>query len=78
MITVGIDHGTSGITTCIKDNDKKIIFKLKRTELKEKSYLEELEKHISLEDIDLIALTYSMGDGINKILPIEKVKIEEF
>jgi len=74
MITVGIDHGTSGITTCIKDNDKKIIFKLKRTELKEKSYLEELKKHIPLENIDLIALTYSMGDGINKILPIEKVK----
>ncbi|CAB3287693.1 conserved protein of unknown function [Methanocaldococcus lauensis] len=74
MITVGIDHGTSGITTCIKNNHKKIIFKLKRSELKEKSYLDELKKHVSLEDIDLIALTYSMGDGINKILPIEKVK----
>jgi len=74
MITVGIDHGTSGITTCIKYNGKKTIFKLKRTELKEKSYLEELKKYIPLENIDLIALTYSMGDGINKILPIEKVK----
>ncbi len=74
MITVGIDHGTSGITTCIKNNKKKIIFKLKRSELINKSYLEELKKHVNIDDIDLLVLTYSMGDGIDRILPIEKVK----
>ena len=76
MITIGIDHGTSGIKVCIKNNDKTtpIYFKMSRTELKDKSFLEELNKHINLNDIDLIALCYSMGDGINKILPIEKVE----
>jgi putative methanogenesis marker protein 12 len=74
MITVGIDHGTSGITTCIKEKNGQIIFKLRRTELKNKSYIEELKKHVNLGDIDLMAVTYSMGDGINKILPIEKVE----
>ncbi|ADG13374.1 methanogenesis marker protein 12 [Methanocaldococcus infernus ME] len=74
MITIGIDHGTSGIVTCIRENGKNRIFKLRRKELLKKSYLEELKKHVDLEKIDLIALTYSMGDGINKIMPIEKVK----
>ncbi|WP_423792704.1 methanogenesis marker 12 protein [Methanocaldococcus indicus] len=74
MITVGIDHGTSGIVVCIKENKNYTIFKLKRTELLKKSFLEELKNYVSLGDIDLIALTYSMGDGINKILPIERVK----
>ncbi|ENN96098.1 hypothetical protein J422_04503 [Methanocaldococcus villosus KIN24-T80] len=74
MITVGIDHGTSGITTCIKEGSKKIIFKLKRSEVKERSYLEELKRYVDLDKIDMITLTYSMGDGINKILPIDKVK----
>ncbi|WP_457611749.1 methanogenesis marker 12 protein [Methanocaldococcus sp.] len=74
MITIGIDHGTSGIVTCVKDGNKKTIFKIKRKEILKKSYLEELKKYINLEDVDLIALTYSMGDGIDKIKPIERVK----
>jgi len=74
MITVGIDHGTSGITACIREENNNTIFKMRRTELKNKSFLSELSNHVDLKDIDLIGVCYSMGDGINKILPIEKVE----
>ncbi|MBW9220913.1 methanogenesis marker 12 protein [Methanothermococcus sp. SCGC AD-155-M21] len=74
MITIGIDHGTSGIKVCIRRDGKNTFFTLSRNELKKRSFLEELNKYVNLEEIDLISVCYSMGDGINKILPIEKVK----
>ncbi|WP_292459998.1 methanogenesis marker 12 protein [Methanothermococcus sp.] len=74
MITVGIDHGTSGIKACIRENNKNTFFTMARTELKNKSFLEELKNYVALSDIDLISVCYSMGDGINKIFPIDKVK----
>jgi len=75
MIVIGIDHGTSGITTCIRENGQiKSIFKIRRTEFAEKSFLEELKKHVNLSDIDLIGVCYSMGDGISKITDISKVE----
>lgn len=74
MITIGIDHGTSGIKVCIRRDGKNTFFTLSRNELKKRSFLEELNKYVNLEEIDLTSVCYSMGDGINKILPIEKVK----
>ena len=78
MVFVGIDHGTTGISFCIMDKNEKIldIFKIGREETKngEVSSVEELKKRINLEDIDLMAMTYAMGDGINTILPLSKVK----
>ncbi len=52
------------------------VFKIGREESKagKVSAVEELAKRIDLNSIKLIAITYAMGDGINKILPIEKVK----
>ncbi|MCS3901242.1 methanogenesis marker 12 protein [Methanococcus voltae] len=76
MVFVGIDHGTSGITTCILyNNGKKTFFKLKRTEIKSKSksYIEELKKYVNIKEIKLMGVCYSMGDGINKITNINKV-----
>ncbi|MCS3922792.1 putative methanogenesis marker protein 12 [Methanococcus voltae PS] len=76
MAFVGIDHGTSGVTTCIEyNNGEKKFFKLKRTELKSKSksYIEELKKYVDLNEIKLMGVCYSMGDGINKITDIQKV-----
>ncbi|ABR55443.1 conserved hypothetical protein [Methanococcus vannielii SB] len=75
MIVVGIDHGTSGITSCIMENGLiKSIFKIRRTEFEKLSFLDELKKHINLSEIDLIGVCYSMGDGINKITDISRVK----
>jgi len=73
-----MDHGTTGISFGIMSNDGKPIesFKIDREDSKagKVSAIEELSKRVSLDDIKLMAITYGMGDGINSILPINKVK----
>ena len=59
------------------DNEEIIdIFKIGREQSKkgEVSPVEELSKRVDLDSVKLMAITYSMGDGINKISPIDKVK----
>lgn len=70
--TLGIDHGTQAVRFCILP--EKIFFEISRRSAKRASVLAEIEKRVALERIGIVGLTYSMGDGINKILPIEKVK----
>lgn len=73
-----MDHGTTGISFCIMSNDGEIIdiFKIGREESKQGkvSAIFELSKRIDLNSIDLMAVTYAMGDGINKIQNISQVK----
>lgn len=75
---IGMDHGTTGISFCIMSNDGEVldVFKIGREESKQGkvSAVEELSKRVDLNDVDLMAITYAMGDGINKILPIDKVE----
>ena len=69
-----MDHGTTGISFCIMNDREEIIdiFKIKRNS--DVSAIFELEKRCDLSEVKLMALTYSMGDGINKICPIANVK----
>lgn len=75
MVFVGMDHGTTGVSFSIL-SEKPTHFKIGRDELSEGniSAIEELTKRVDLKSIDLMAITYAMGDGINAIMPIEKVK----
>ncbi len=75
MVFVGMDHGTTGISFTIL-NEEMIHFKIGREELSTQkvSALEELSKRVDVDDIKLMAITYAMGDGINAITPINKVK----
>lgn len=78
MVFIGVDHGTTGISFGIISDEGKPIdfFKLGREECKSRkvSAIEELSKRIDIGDIKLLAMTYGMGDGINKIQDISKVK----
>ncbi|WP_296888972.1 methanogenesis marker 12 protein [uncultured Methanobrevibacter sp.] len=78
MVFIGMDHGTTGISFCLMDDDENIldIFKIGREDSKsgKVSAIEELSKRCDLDSVKLMAITYSMGDGINKILPADKVK----
>ena len=78
LVFVGMDHGTTGISFGIMTDDGKPVesFKIDREDSKagRVSAIEELSKRVSLDEIKLMAITYGMGDGINSILPIEKVK----
>ena len=77
MVFIGMDHGTTGISFCIMSSQGQVIdiFKIGREESKQgkKSAIKELAKRIDLNSIDLMAVTYAMGDGINKIQDINKV-----
>ena len=78
MVFIGMDHGTTGISFCIMSDDGDVIevFKIGREESKKGlvSATEELAKRVDFKDVKLMAITYAMGDGINKILPADKVE----
>ena len=78
MVFIGMDHGTTGISFCIMAQDGEIIdiFKIDREDSKsgKVSAIEELSKRVDLDSVKLMAITYAMGDGFNKILPIDKVE----
>lgn len=74
MVFVGMDHGTTGVSFTILD-DNPVHFKIGRDELSsgDVSAIDELSQRIELESIQLMAITYAMGDGISKITPLDKV-----
>lgn len=75
MVFVGMDHGTTGVSFTVLQ-DKILHFKIGRDELStgDVSALEELSHRVELNSIQLMAITYAMGDGISKITPLDKVK----
>lgn len=78
MVFIGMDHGTTGISFGILDSDGQVleVFKISREDSKagRVSAIEEISKRIDLDDIELMVITYAMGDGFDKILPIDKVE----
>lgn len=75
MVFVGMDHGTTGVSFTIL-NDNPVNFKIGREELSagKISAMEELSKRVDPESIKLMAITYAMGDGITSITPLENVQ----
>ena len=75
MVFVGMDHGTTGISFTIL-SEEMVHFKIGREELSTKkvSAIDELSKRVNISDIELMAITYAMGDGISAITPLKMVK----
>ncbi|GBE57035.1 MAG TPA: methanogenesis marker 12 protein [Euryarchaeota archaeon] len=71
--TLGVDHGTRGIRFCLLDGLDTRFFEVSRNEVEVTSITGLLEKQGFL-DVDLIGLTYSMADAINRITNIDRVK----
>lgn len=69
-----MDHGTTGVSFTII-NGEKTHFKISREDCSagEVSAIEELSKRVELDSIQLMAITYAMGDAVNTIRPIDKV-----
>lgn len=81
MIYVGVDHGTTAMRfTALSEGKKEYInLEIPRTNaaaMSGEQIIAALEKkfRVSREDIGLIALTYSMGDGITAIEDIHTVQ----
>ena len=75
MVFIGMDHGTTGVSFTILD-DKTTHFKILREDLSagKVSALKELSKRVDFDSIDLMAITYAMGDALTAVTPIEKVE----
>lgn len=75
MVFVGMDHGTTGVSFTVLHQTPQHL-KIGRDELSSGEVLamEELSKIVDLDSIQLMAITYAMGDGLSEIKPLEKVK----
>lgn len=74
MNTLGIDHGTKSIRFCALGSDgEEIKFKIGREEAVTKSILEEINNRVSFS-IDLVGVSYSMGDAVNAVVDLHQVK----
>lgn len=73
-----MDHGTTAVSFQVIDENKKDVayFKLNRDKLSnnEVNFKDTLTEYISPKKINLLAMTYAMGDSINHITPLEKVE----
>lgn len=73
-----MDHGTTGISFAILNDEGEVleVFKISREDSKagKVSAIEEISKRVDLDDIELMVVTYAMGDGFDKILPMDKVE----
>ena len=79
MAFIGVDHGTTAMRFALIEGEKVLTFELGRSEaaaMSEKEILESIEKEfgVKVKDIDLIALTYSMGDGFSEIKDVKKIE----
>lgn len=79
MAFIGIDHGTTAMRFALIEGESTHTFELERAEaaaMSENEILTSLEEHFGIqrEKIDLIALTYSMGDGFSTINDIRNLE----
>lgn len=79
MAFIGIDHGTTAIRFALKEENKVLTFELERAAaaaMSEDEILASIEDEfgIKLKEIDLVALTYSMGDGFSVIKDVRKLE----
>jgi len=76
---IGIDHGTTAMRFALIEGETVLTFELERAEaaaMSENEILESIEKnfHIKRENIDMVALTYSMGDGFSVIKDVRSLE----
>lgn len=79
MTFIGIDHGTTAIRFALKEGDKVLTFELERSvaaAMSEDQILVSIEDNFGIrrEAIELVALTYSMGDGFSLIMDVRKLE----
>ncbi len=68
---LGVDHGTTAIRFATPEGN---CFELPRKEassLSSEEIIARIRHHFNLDNVELVALTYSMGDGLTKIVRLE-------
>lgn len=73
---IGIDHGTTGIRFADTEGRWTELSRRQARDMSQEQILATVlaKFNVQKQDVELIAVTYSMGDGISKITPIRKVE----
>ncbi len=68
---LGVDHGTTAIRFATDEGHCWELPRKEASDLSTEEILGLIVKNLSLSRVDLVALTYSMGDGLNRIVRLE-------
>lgn len=68
---LGVDHGTTAIRFATDEGRCWELPRKEASDLSTEEILGLIVKNLGLTSVDLVALTYSMGDGLNKIVRLE-------
>lgn len=68
---LGVDHGTMAIRFAASGDGFWELSRERAATLSPEEILELLEENLGLRQVDLVALTYSMGDGLSRIVMME-------
>ncbi len=68
---LGVDHGTTAIRFATTDGRCWELPRKEASDLSPEEILGLIEKNLDISRADLVALTYSMGDGLNRIVRLE-------
>jgi putative methanogenesis marker protein 12 len=68
---LGIDHGTTAIRFATADGRCWELSRYEASMLSREEILSKVSQNLVLGDVDLVALTYSMGDGLTRIMRLE-------
>jgi putative methanogenesis marker protein 12 len=71
LMFLGVDHGTTAIRFATTDNQCWEISRRTASRLLPSEIIAEVCKNLDVSRVDMVALTYSMGDGINRIMRLE-------
>lgn len=74
---VGIDHSTTGVKTCLLSEDgssEVVTVDRSPDEDCDWSYLEILQEHVDLNDIEMVSYGYSYGDNIDSVIDITQTE----
>lgn len=68
---LGVDHGTTAIRFASTEGRCLELPRKEASSLSTDEIIKRIRRHLDLEEAELVALTYSMGDGINKIVKLD-------
>jgi putative methanogenesis marker protein 12 len=68
---LGIDHGTTAIRFATADGRCWELSRQEASMLSGEEILSKVSQNLALDGVDLVALTYSMGDGLTRIMRLE-------
>ncbi len=68
---LGVDHGTTAIRFGAPEGSCWELPREEASSLSSKEIIEKIKQNLGLDEVELVALTYSMGDGLTRIVRLE-------